>query len=404
MNRDELANDDHLASARLWAVARCPYLAAALHALHPVVRLGLDTVAVDRRWRLYVDVDAVRSWSISQLGTALIHEVNHLLRDHHDRSPPLLDDLDRERWNIACDAEINDDLLTTAELDLLPGVVTPGLIGATDGQLAEEYWAHLITTGPPEAQRRGPEGSSTSATPDCGSGVDGKRREHELTDQVTGLGAVQATAVRRRVARAVANASDRGVPGGLRRWAEQHGSTVDWRRVLAASIRRATADASGATDYSYRRPSRRSTALPGIVLPTLRRPVLTVAVVLDTSASMNRGRLGAAVQEIDEILAGVGADRAHVRVIACDAAAGAAQRIRSSHDVILTGGGATDMRVGIDAALALRSRPDVIVVLSDGETAWPASPVPAHLVVALVGSVDRRSIPGWAACVEIMGS
>jgi hypothetical protein len=46
-------------------------------------------------------------------------------------------------------------------------------------------------------------------------------------------------------------------------WADA--ADADWRRLLAAELRRAVADVAGAVDYSYSRPARR--AVEGVVLP-----------------------------------------------------------------------------------------------------------------------------------------
>ena len=42
----------------------------------------------------------------------------------------------------------------------------------------------------------------------------------------------------------------------------------------------------------------------------------------------------------------------------------------------LEGGGGTDMGAGLDAAAALRPRPDLIIVLTDGFTPWRPAPPP----------------------------
>ena len=165
------------------------------------------------------------------------------------------------------------------------------------------------------------------------------------------------------------------VPAGLLRWAEQTlQPAVDWRRVLAAELRRAVADTAGAVDYSYRRPSRRAPVAGPVVLPALRRPVPEVAVVCDTSGSMTEDLLAAALAEVEGLLRSLGLAR-QVRVLACDTAVGAVRRVTSARQVELVGGGGTDMGAGIDAAAALRPRPAVTVVLTDGFTpvAGPAA-------------------------------
>jgi predicted metal-dependent peptidase len=191
------------------------------------------------------------------------------------------------------------------------------------------------------------------------------------------------------------------VPAGLARWAADVLSPkVDWRRLLAAEVRRAVADVAGAADYSYRRPARRAAAVPGVVLPALRRPVPDVAVVCDTSGSMTDDLLAASLAEVEGLLGSLGLVR-RVRVLACDAAAGPVQRVSSARQVQLTGGGGTDMGAGIEAAYALRPRPAVTVVLTDGHTPWPAAaPKGMRVVAGLLGDAARDA-PGWVRAVRI---
>ena len=78
-----------------------------------------------------------------------------------------------------------------------------------------------------------------------------------------------------------------------------------------------------------------------------------------------------------------------------------ARKVSSATQIELLGGGGTDMGKGIEAALAGRPRPDVIVVLTDGETPWPAAPPSrCRVVVGLLG--PRPPVPpGWARAVRI---
>jgi Mg-chelatase subunit ChlD len=57
-------------------------------------------------------------------------------------------------------------------------------------------------------------------------------------------------------------------------------------------------------------------------------------------------------------------------VICCDLRVHPGQTVRRAEDIELLGGG-TDLREGIKAALALRPRPDLVLVLTDGQTPWP---------------------------------
>ncbi len=385
-----------LAAARLWSATRFPYLASALFASPAIPAPGSGTVAVDEQWRLYVDPALVDGWTVEEFGTVLVHHTGHLLRDHAARARDIgLADDDSSAWISAADAEINDDL-AEAGLTLSEREVLPRDLGCNPGRLAEEYFD--------AARDSHPEGS------DCGSGADGRTRGWDAGngdadasgDTEGGLSSYSSDLLRAQVASDVRqHGKEAGtVPAGLLRWAESVlAPKVDWRKVLAAEIRRGVAGITGAVDYTYRRPSRRAAAVDGIVLPALRRPTPEVAVVCDTSASMTADLLEQVLAEVDGVLRGVGLRANGVRVLACDTAVHSANRITSSRQIELVGGGGTDMGAGIEAAVRGRPRPDLIVVLTDGYTPWPASAPRGTKVV--VGLLDGGSAPEWARAVRI---
>ena len=137
-----------------------------------------------------------------------------------------------------------------------------------------------------------------------------------------------------------------------------------------------------------------------VVLPALRRPVPEVAVVCDTSASMTDDLLAVALTEVEGLLKSLGLVR-QVRVLACDTAVAPAQRVSSARQVELIGGGGTNMGAGIGAASALRPRPAITVVLTDGHTPWPGLPPKGmRVVVALLGDAAPDA-PVWARTVRV---
>jgi predicted metal-dependent peptidase len=379
-----------LLAARYRAATDRPYLASALYSLTVVPTSGVPTMGVDRHWRCYVSPDFVAATPVPELAGVWIHEVAHLLRNHHGRTDLLAaaDQRDRTRVNVAQDCEINDDLIADG-LALPEGRVEPGAFGLPAGRLFEEYLPKL----PPSA-----------TCSDCGSGAHGVPGDWEIADGSGGVDGVEAEALRRHTAEAMrAHQRNRGtLPGGWRRWADQVlEPVVDWRRVLAGAIREAVAWASGAVDYTYRRPSRRTAALRGVVLPSLRRPMPAVAIVIDTSGSMGEDDLAAALAEVTGVLREVGVGGNRVTVLSCDTGVQTTARVTSATQVTLAGGGGTDMRTGIQAALALPERPAIVIVLTDGFTPWPTAPSSARVVAALIGA-DPPSPPAWVETVHVV--
>jgi predicted metal-dependent peptidase len=382
-----------LAGARLWAAARFPYLATGVFATQVTAAPGSASVAVDEHWRLRADPDLAAQWTAAQFGSVLVHHVCHLLREHAGRARALgIRPEDAPAWTRAADAEINDDLIP-AGLDLPGDPVLPHHLGADPGGLAEQYF------------HPAPDHDSDG---DCGSGADGQPRPGDSEsppgdDGPEGLPGWQSDLLRRQVATEILrHGREAGtVPAGLARWARQTLSpVVNWRTLLAAELRRAVADRAGAADYSYRRPSRRAAAVGDVVLPALRRPVPDVAVVCDTSGSMTEELLAMVLAEVEGLLRSLGVSR-QLRVLACDTAVGAAQRVTSARQVELVGGGGTDMGAGIGAAAALRPRPSITVVLTDGFTPWPAGPPKGmRVLIALLGD-HSPDAPGWARSVRV---
>lgn len=389
--------------ARLVAAEQMPYFMHGLFAAQPVAAPELGTFAVDARWRLYVDpalLVGAGSWSAPLAGAVLLHEVGHLLRSHSVRTEALPRPLDHSMWNYAADAEINDDLLS-AGVGLPEGVITPQMLGCEPGGVAEDYYAAICGDAADSVPDPG-------GDPGCGSGAGCKGVPAEVgADEVVsvpGIDDADADLVRRHVAQAVRDAASgkgRGsAPAGLVRWAAGvlAPPTVAWDRILRALIRRAVADQTGRSDYSYGRPSRRR--VPGVVLPAMRGPSITVTIVVDTSGSMGAADLDAAMREVGGVLRSSGVARERVRILACDAESAVPQRVRSVAEIRLVGGGGTDMRVGIAAAEATRPVPHVVIVLTDGDTPWPSAPSRSSLVCAVIG--NRSAVtPEWATTAHI---
>jgi len=399
----------HWAASRVWAAHQAPYLATALLALVPVVvdqsdepperRFDLGAFPVDTAWHVYLDPAVLRGAEVGTVGFWLVHQVAHLLRQHAARfpgeaaTPPALPvsrrTPEQRRWNLAGDAEIDDDL-RAGELTLPDEAVVPASLGQPDGRVAEQYWDALHAGS---ALEREP--------PDCGSGCDGQCRPWDCGRP--GLSALECRLLGRDVARRIReHRRQRGeLPAGWERWADEIlDPVVSWRQLLASAVRRGVADVAGRVDFTYRRPSRRSSVVRDVVLPSLRQPLPQVAMVVDTSGSMSDQMLAQALGEIGGVLKSVGVARRNLQVISCDAKAYEAQRVLDPGQVRLLGGGGTDMGAGLAAATRLRPRPDLVIVLTDGHTPWPpAPPARTRVVVGLMDPTGRT--PEWATAVDI---
>ncbi|MGV9315380.1 vWA domain-containing protein [Streptomyces sp. NPDC003691] len=399
---------EKLYAARLHAARVRPYLATALFALRVVEERRVSTMAVDRYWRCYVSPAFVARSSPLELAAVWVHEVAHLLRDHHGRGERLARKKgltgrgDRLRMNIAADCEINDDTFD-AELPCPQDAVRPWDLRLPDGQLMEEY-AGSFGLGSVDERL---------VWLDCGSGADGLDREWELgPDGADGLAPHERDAVRFRVAQGITGRPGRA-PRSWRRWAEEaFHPPQPWRELLGSAVRSAASGPGIGEDYTYGRPARRSASLPGVVLPSIRHRPPRVSVVIDTSGSVSDTELGSALLEVTAIVRTLGGRRDLVTVVSCDAAARIAHPLCEAEGIPLTGGGGTDLRTGFTTALSAHPRPDVVVALTDGQTPWPSTPPGCRTVVGLFarhGGADGEDDPyytpthppDWARVVRI---
>ncbi|GIG62674.1 hypothetical protein Lfu02_70460 [Longispora fulva] len=398
---------EKLYAARLYAARVRPYLATALFALHVVESRRVPTMAVDRHWRCYVSPVFVDRTPVEELAGVWVHEVSHLLRDHHGRGDRfaaahgLTGHAERLRMNIAADCEINDDVYGDG-LPCPAGAVQAVDLQLTPGELMEDYLLQF---------RLGPF-TSHLAWLDCGSGADGLERDWDLgPDGAHGLSAQERDAVRFRVAQGLIGRPG-NAPQGWQRWADKaFHPPQPWRELLGAAVRSATTGAGVGEDYTYGRPARRAASLPGVVLPSLRRRPPRVCVVIDTSGSVSDAELGSALLEVAAISRSVGGRRDLLSVLSCDAASHVADPLCRAEGIALLGGGGTDLRAGFATALRANPRPDVIVVLTDGQTPWPDRRPPCRTVVGLfprapeVREADPDYVPDtppdWARVVTI---
>jgi predicted metal-dependent peptidase len=390
-----LSPSQKLAAARLSAARRFPYFTSALLSLSPRLAPGLGTMAVTHRAVLLWDEKALEGWSVNQIAAVLVHEIGHLLRGHHGRCAAM--GADPKLFNLAGDAEINDDIVAMG-LDLPGDPVLPKHFDKEDGLTAEEYYHAAVQKG-----AQGPAGPQAGGGW-CGSAGGQAVPGEPADDDKGGRSAADLARIQQETAEAVrsheAKNGQGSVPAGWSRWAEGAlaAPKIPWQAKLARCTRAAVAYRPGAIDYRYSRMSRRQGGVgfgPGKpVLPAMIAPVPQVMVAVDTSGSMGDQEMQRALSETASILAAVGAE---VDFVSCDAQVHSDRKIRHWKEIaaLLKGGGGTDFRPVFDAAMRKRPRPEVLVFVTDGCGPAPSRPPPGVKVIWLLVGPYRQKPQGF---------
>lgn len=379
--------DDVRAAARY----RAPYYWSAIDRLTMREDRSVPTMTTSARWVTHYNPECFERWTLDESAAVLIHELNHLLRDHHGRCG----DRSRDRFNVAADAEINQRLPGLPE-----GAVYPSTFGAADGLTAETYYAMLPESGEDQSgdQSGEPGGDQPGQSgADCGSAAGGDLRPNETGDPVPNAGEIAETI--RETASEVLNAGD-GPGDDEREWAETilHIDRSRWYAALAHAAGRTLAPTSALRRGRW--PGRREQRdMGGAMVPrwTGERP--SCAVIIDTSSSIQPSDLDMAMA------AGQFVGRlADVTYWGCDTypvkyGARLPERIH--------GGGGTDLRNGIAAAIADGAR--AVVVITDTITRWPEVQTSVPLIVG--GNVKAQPtrdtmvsmwrVPDWATYLPI---
>lgn len=402
-------------AARIVAQARWPYLSTLLFNLKIVESNQLPTLAVDEGWRMYYSPDFVMEQTAEALATMVLHEALHCVNQHGPRFRALSQSRHLHvTWNFAGDVGINH-VLDRAQMpwgDFEPLRFTHLSKFDVNPEMGTEKIFFTIV----EYYEQHPE--EVDQFSDCGSIIGGEVRDYEISRGDSDNPAIksdQQDVIRDQVAQEILkHAYAKGIgsiPGELLRWAQELlEPTIDWRKALAGAFRTSLATVLGRRDYVYTRPSRRQSAMRignhEIILPSMRKPAPpAIAIIVDTSGSIGNDEITLFLSEVDGIVKANGISQG-VTVIPCDADIGEIQKLRSRGAITtlkLTGGGGTDMGVGIAAAGKLRPTPKIVIVLTDGFTPWPTS-LPKGvetLIVCLTAEESLSTTPNWAKTILI---
>lgn len=452
---------------RLQACQTWPYAATAILSLVPVEKPGFGRLECDKHWRIYYDPQHLETESPEVLLSSFLTCLLRLLRGHvnrfenlcgfsTDKTPELAAQEYRDRWQIATDIEIADDLAGEG-FTLREGTLLPSDFELEDGDLAEAYFREIKLPEPPPSGGGGGQGdpNSENSEPQDGEGngnpqdgegdqssgsgqasqdqnqqsqggssaADGIPRDWEspsdpnsggesdqekdgsqkLQPQPT-LSEAEQQQIREQVADKILKCSQRGdVPNFLKRWADDlKNPKVNYSQLLRRKIKYAFEHVRGSSDYTFRRIHRRTMELGSeYSLPGLHAPNPRVSVVIDTSGSVSEDELSLFLTELGGVIRSL-PRRDGVTVLCADAQVHTVARITNVKDLDIRGGGGTCMDVAIVEAAKRRPRPQIVICFTDGVTPWPKQPIGIPTIAIISRSANSQfKVPEWMDAVYL---
>ncbi len=424
--------------ARLWASSLAPWYAALIYRFVPREIPGGESLRFRDGWVLEFGGRLTEA----ELTALLVEACDHLERDHlarrGDRDPAL--------WSQACALESVGawkEFLGTSATDRTgrrhawfpAGTIEPELLGMPANLAAEEYYEHLSGMETAVMELIGPYGPEVASrrphAPEAGEGVPGEGRREapgtakpgdgagaagseanqggpggtsgatpapgrlELKEITVGVDLATSESpaadqeldlARGQVEAAIQRAEPGTLPAALQlRASLGRRSYVPWRQQLAQLY----GAVAGREDFSYLpRPNYGRYLATGALAMRLQKGRPCVTVVRDTSASMDQELLDQTVSEIR------GLTTTAAKVLVADADVEVHELRPASRPVLEApvGGGGTDMVAAAWAAYR-RTRPECLVVITDGDTPWTSTTSEPPNTIWVVLSRSRVFVP-----------
>ena len=384
-----------------------PYFSHVFTTMRTVETTEVPTMAVDQTNRLYCNRAFMESLGKLELAYVLLHEVMHVVLGHCKRLRTMVDGVitERERycWNLAADLVVQQMLFAMWGSHEPKGIVSitgsiPGtetrylsVTGLRRGMSVEQYYTLLFPYIP---EQPAPNGSKIDPL-NAGSGSDGMPKDYEVAPTVAEQAicehAIQEAAVDVERQESMLKGS---VPGDLVTALKYRlRKQPDPFDLLRSIVSRSVASPIGQEEFTFRRMSRRQRP-DGVRRKGVVRYAPECSIIIDTSGSMT-GYEDRAMTAIAQGLRKV----QRPRVVAWDTKCQSAKRLATLSQFEFKGYGGTSM----DRAVVEEDkehRPDVIVLVTDGETSWPTKRTRAKLVIALVKKGDCCA-PAWAKLIDL---
>jgi predicted metal-dependent peptidase len=388
----------------------------------------MDTFGVTESGFLLYTAKALEDFSDEQLVFVLGHEVMHVLLDHAKRARE--ESYDAHISNIGQDIFINDQLREAKLSEAPPTFCWPEAFNFHKGLTTDQYYWLLIEKKHEQQAKKeerikagqctqcgqndhkhapryenpgdeNPVGGCPNEKPGqidkepdltqmgeafngdtfghCGSGAGNELENEADLPQEHARSGIEMDRMRQQAAREAkeyAKNNPGRLPGGIGRWVDLvlTPPKVSWKDHLRRVCRRAYNWVVGQEDYRYGRMHRRQGSFgfgPGsIILPTMVAPCPNIVIAVDTSASMAKSELEIGLREIHGIFSAL---KASVMICACDATVQELKEVKNWREAAraLKGGGGTNFIPIFNAIEALRVRPDIVIVVTDG---WGNAP------------------------------
>lgn len=241
------------------------YLVSGVRSIHE--SSSLPTACLDKEFRICLNPKYWKSLSTGLRKSLLLHELLHLSFDHLDR----LEGRKLKLFNIAADAVINTVITDGFRSSIGPGWIT----------LPEEYKGPLVTEDiydwleqqPAEQQSSGEAGEGCGVAEE--SPLEGTPEGQELAPDPEAINSALVKGLARSLEGSIAKAFERLFPT-IPVWPA-------WRKYMRKVYSNLVANTSGNVHPSYSRVKKQA----GLLLPKYKGSVPKVAVVIDSSGSMN---------------------------------------------------------------------------------------------------------------------
>lgn len=411
-----------LSTARMTIRKNFPWYSTITYGLIPQMVPGLGTLGVspgmvmiiDPFW--YVDMQKEIDPKVTGLerknqadamrAGVVIHEVHHILRGMSRIESLCVAGEDPDLVNKAFDIPINDGLKGSS-VSLPSWACYSDTFGFPEGKTGEQY---LEMFKKDSKARKKAKSSRQVGSGMCGgcAGNSAMKELEEKFDKEIGRSSADKNRLRREGLKAISDASPAGCGSLADSIAEILGKgnekpQVPWKSKARHILRTATGRVtSGRSDFSYRRPSRRSWTR-GIIRPGMidRKPVIFL--VEDSSGSMGAKQLRHGRVEMISVFKSLGIDEAWF----CDIDAGVAMepKIISLRDLAkmpVRGRGGTNFCPGIEIAQKLYPRPELLIYFTDGDGPAPKKkPKNMEVIWCIVPTANGRRPAPWGQLILV---